>query len=103
VIDKRELLQNIKNAAYGAKVHEMEAEALKHNYQRRSEHLRNERDMAATSAREKWEAALRVTNPKACQTCGGEWWEVEEDGGRCINCGTPHPCMLDTDEPKGKT
>lgn len=33
-----------------------------------------------------------------CAVCGGVWWEDAEDGGRCINCGTPHPNMLDEDE-----
>lgn len=31
-----------------------------------------------------------------CGRCGGLWWEDAEEGGRCINCGTPHPNMADT-------
>lgn len=27
---------------------------------------------------------------RVCRNCAGERWEDAEDGGRCINCGTPH-------------
>jgi antirestriction protein ArdC len=31
-----------------------------------------------------------------CVQCGDSLWEDAEEGGRCINCGTPHPNMTET-------
>jgi hypothetical protein len=37
--------------------------------------------------------ARAALNDARCRSCGGEYWEDAEAGGRCINCGTPHPNM----------
>jgi hypothetical protein len=111
----RNLLEDIKRAAYDAKVREM-TDAEKHNYTRRTEAVRSERDKLAEPAKAKWERALQPTDARLCG-CGTEMYEeTTEPSGMdyccepiarywvCPDCGEQTLAVLvtDTDEPKGK-